>query len=149
MKRDFSKWEALLAASLVKEFEGLRLEAYRCPAGVPTIGYGHTQGVTMGTRIDEEQANRFLTIDLESHQRKASKYVHVQVTRGQFIALLDFIFNLGVGAFASSTLLKKLNSGDARGASEEFPKWVNSNGKVLQGLVRRRKRERQIFNEVD
>lgn len=145
MKRDFAKWEVLCCAPLVKAMEGLSLEAYVCPAGVATIGYGHTKGVTLGTRVTKEQADVMLSEDLERFKAQASRYVKVQVTKGQFIALLDFVFNLGVGAFRGSTLLKKLNDGDVMGASDEFPKWVHANGKVLQGLAKRRALERQYF----
>ena len=145
MKRDFSKWEVLCAAPLVKDREGLKLEAYICPAGVPTIGYGHTKGVVLGTRITKEQADQMLTLDLERFKAQVAKCVKVQVTKGQFIALMDFVYNLGAGALRSSTLLKKFNSGDVMGASEEFGKWVHANGKVLQGLVARRAKEREYF----
>lgn len=149
MKRGFSKWEVLCAAPLVKEMEGLKLEAYICPAGKATIGYGHTGGVQLGTRITKEDADKMLTLDLEKFKAQVAKYVHVQVTRGQFIALLDFVFNLGSRSLITSTLLKKFNDGDVRGAADEFPKWVHANGKVLQGLVKRRAKEREFFlNEV-
>lgn len=145
MKRDFARWDVLTAAPLVKEQEGLKLEAYICPAGKPTIGYGHTSDVVLGTRISKEQADQMLTVDLERFKAQASKYVKAQVTRGQFIALLDFVYNLGVGALRESTLLKKLNAGDVMGASDEFPRWVHAGGKVLQGLVKRRAKERSYF----
>lgn len=149
MKRDFAKWEVLCAAPLVKDREGLKLEAYICPAGKPTIGYGHTQGVVLGTRITKEQADQMLTVDLERFKAQVARCVKVQVTKGQFIALLDFAYNLGVGALRSSTLLKRFNSGDVMGAADEFPKWVHANGKVLKGLVTRRAMEREYFlNEV-
>ena len=145
MKRDFIKWEVLTAAPLVKECEGLRLEAYVCPAGVPTIGYGHTAGVKLGTRITQADADRMLTIDLEKYKKQAAKFIHVQVTRGQFIALLDFAYNLGVKALSESTLLKKFNAGDTEGAAEEFAKWVYCAGKVSKGLTLRRRKEKNYF----
>ena len=145
MKRDFIKWEVLTAAPLVKESEGLRLEAYVCPAGVPTIGYGHTAGVKLGTRITQADADRMLTLDLEKYKAQAAKYIHRQVTRGQFIAILDFAYNLGVRALASSTLLKLFNNGDTEGAAEQFSKWVYAAGKVAPGLVARRKKEKKYF----
>lgn len=145
MKREFEKWEALRAAQLVKQFEGLRLVSYKCPAGIWTIGYGHTGGVTMGERVSPEQADRMLSEDLERFQRRAEKFVKVPVTCGQFQAILSFIFNVGVRAFSGSTLLKKLNDGDEQGAADEFPKWCHANGKVLPGLVERRRIEREVF----
>ena len=107
-KRDFSKWEPLIAAALVKEFEGLRLEAYLCPAGVPTIGYGHTAGVRLGTRISAEQADQLLTVDLERVRLQLLQSVKVPVSEGQFKALLSFAYNVGVAAVKDSTLLKYL-----------------------------------------
>ena len=145
MRRDFSKWEVLCAAPFIKEMEGLKLEAYICPAGKPTIGYGHTGDVQLGTRITKEDADKMLTLDLEKFKAQVRKYVHVQVTKGQFIALLDFAFNLGSRSLITSTLLKKLNDGDVRGAADEFPKWVHASGKVLPGLVKRRAKEREFF----
>lgn len=145
MKRDFIKWEVLCAAPLVKAMEGLSLEAYVCPAGVKTIGYGHTGKVQLGTRVTKEQADELLAEDLEKFKKQVARSVKVQVTKGQFIALLDFAYNLGARALATSTLLKKFNEGDTLGAADEFKKWVHASGKVLQGLVKRRAAERQFF----
>ena len=144
-KREFSQWEAMLAAPLVKEFEGLRLEAYLCPAGVPTIGYGHTGDVRLGERVTKDQADRMLTEDLEKFKLQMRKYVKVPVTRGQFIALLDFCFNFGATKLKGSTLLKYLNLGREDLAANEFRKWKYSNGKVLEGLAKRRAREEELF----
>lgn len=144
-KRDFSKWEPLIAAALVKEFEGLRLEAYLCPAGVPTIGYGHTSGVRLGTRISAEQADRFLTVDLERVRRQLASAVKVPVTRGQFIALLSLGFNVGDVARKCPRLMAALNRGDVMTAAREFLDVCTVKGKVLPGLVRRRAREAEVF----
>ena len=156
MKRDFSKWEVLCAAPLVKDREGLKLEAYICPAGVPTIGYGHTKGVVLGTRITKEQADQMLTLDLERFKAQVAKCVKVQVTKGQFIALMDFVYNLGAGALRESTLLKLLNQGDYYGAAEQFKRWIyitktNAEGQSvkerMKGLIERRALERKYFLE--
>lgn len=156
MKRDFSKWEVLCAAPLVKDREGLKLEAYICPAGKPTIGYGHTKGVKLGTRITKEQADQMLTVDLERFKAQASRYIKVPVTKGQFIALMDFVYNLGVGSLRESTLLKLLNQGDYLGASEQFQRWVwvtttNKEGQTvkerMKGLIERRALEKKYFLE--
>lgn len=144
-KRDFSKWEPLIAAALVKEFEGLRLEAYLCPAGVPTIGYGHTAGVRLGTRISAEQADQLLTVDLERVRLQLLQSVKVPVSEGQFKALLSFAFNFGAAAVKDSTLLKYLNAGKFEAAQREFSRWVYSKGERLPGLERRRKREAKVF----
>ncbi len=143
--REFSRWEPMLAASLVKEFEGCSLEAYRCPAGVLTIGYGHTGDVEPGRRIDAHQADVILTSDLETTALRLRKAVTVPVTLGQFKAILSFAFNVGASACRDSTLLRKLNAGDLEGAAAEFPKWVYADGKKLAGLVTRRKREAEVF----
>ena len=97
-KRSFDRWEPMIAAGLVKEFEGLRLEAYLCPAGVPTIGYGHTRGVRLGTKISAEQADQLLTVDLERVRLQLMQSVKVPVSEGQFKALLSFAYNFGAAA---------------------------------------------------
>lgn len=130
---------------LIKAFEGLRLNAYRCPAGVPTIGYGHTKDVVMGTKITAEDAEELLRGDLEVFEDGVAEAVKLSLTQGQFDALVSFSFNLGVGALRKSTLLKKLNMGDIEGAADEFLKWNRAGGKVLPGLVKRRKAERELF----
>lgn len=133
---------------LIKQFETLYLTAYRCPAGVPTIGYGHTgPGVEYGDKISEEEANRLLTSDLYRFEQRASKLVKVPVTRSMFDALVSFDFN--TGALHTSTLLKKLNERDYIGAADEFPKWrkatVSGVKVTLRGLVRRRYAEAALF----
>lgn len=143
--REFSKWEPMLAASLVKEFEGLELTAYRCPAGVLTIGYGHTKDVNPGERISSHQADVMLTSDLELTALRLRNAVRVPVTLGQFKAILSFAFNVGAGACRDSTLLRLLNAGDADGAAQQFARWVRVNGEISKGLVNRRKREAEVF----
>ena len=144
-KRSFDRWEPMIAAGLVKEFEGLRLEAYLCPAGVPTIGYGHTAGVRLGTRISAEQADQLLTMDLERVRLQLLQSVKVPVSEGQFKALLSFAFNVGAAAVKDSTLLKYVNAGKFEAAEREFSRWVYSNDERLPGLVRRRTREAAVF----
>lgn len=127
-----------LLLNKIIDFEGCKLTAYRCPAGVWTIGVGHTKGVKQGQKITEAQAISLLKGDL----LPCEKYVNdlgVCKTQGQFDALVDFCFNLGTGALGRSTLLKFIRQGKAeqyiRG---EFAKWVKSGGKTLAGLVKRR-----------
>lgn len=132
--------------NLIKHFEGFEAKAYLCPAGVLTIGYGHTKGVKQGMIISEKEAEELLKGDLEHSENAVNKLVKVEVTQGMFDALVSFVFNLGEGNFGSSTLLKKLNSKDYYGASEEFKKWRLAGGEVLDGLVRRRAAERNLFN---
>jgi len=132
---------------LVKEFEGLRLKAYRCPAGVLTIGYGHTGGVREGQVITEAEAEELLKKDLLIFERGVKNYVKVPLTDNQFSALVSFAYNVGLGAFGKSTLLRKINSRDYNGAAAEFARWNRGGGKILPGLVRRREAEKALFNK--
>lgn len=130
---------------LIKQFEGCRLTAYLCPAGVWTIGYGHTGSVNKGDAIDEDEADILLRADLRRFERSVSKLVGVPLSQGQFDALVSFAFNLGGGALQRSTLRQKLNRGDYDGAAEQFMKWTRAGGRVLAGLVRRRQAEYELF----
>ena len=132
---------------LIKRFEGVRLHAYKCPAGVPTIGYGHTVGVRMGQSITLAQAEQLLRDDLPIYEVGVLSFVKQPLTQGQFDALVSFAFNLGVGALGKSTLMRRLNAGDYAGAAGEFGKWVNAGGIRLRGLVLRREAERALFIE--
>ncbi|MFC5358039.1 lysozyme [Azospirillum himalayense] len=137
------------ALALVRHFEGLYLSAYLCPAGVPTIGYGHTAGVRMGQTIDGLQAEVFLRADMADAARDVDRLVKVLLTDQQRGALASFVFNLGAGALQSSTLLRLLNQGDYAGAAKEFPKWVYATvdgiKTQLPGLVKRRAAEAKLF----
>lgn len=146
MKKKFSEYDVSEAIEIVRAFEGERLKAYQCSAGVWTIGVGHTKGVKEGDRITLEQSDELLKSDLEGFKREMIPLVDVEVTRGQFVALLSFVFNLGTKAFMTSTLRKKLNKGDFEGASFEFLKWKFVNGEEVRGLLNRRKAERELFN---
>lgn len=134
---------------IIKEFEGLRLEAYKCPADVWTIGYGHTRGVIPGDVITKKEAEAFLSEDVEDAESAVNEYVNVKLNQNQFDALVSFVYNLGAGNFKSSTLLRKLNQGDYLGAANEFERWNKAGGKVLNGLVRRRKAESNLFIGVE
>lgn len=133
------------ALALIKISEGFKLEAYKCPADVWTIGYGHTKGVKPGMRITASQADKFLDEDIAEASKQINKVVKVPLNNNQFSALVSFVFNLGIGNFSKSTLLKKINNGDFKAASLEFGKWVYSGGKKLKGLERRRTAEKRIF----
>lgn len=130
---------------LIKQFEGLRLAAYLCPAQVWTIGYGHTAGVMQGDVIIEEQADAFLRHDLAASELAVSRRVTAPLNQNQFDALVSFTFNLGAGNFSRSTLLNKLNVGDYAGAGDEFLRWDRAGGEKLPGLTRRREAERDLF----
>ena len=131
---------------LIKNFEGCRLEAYKCPAGVWTIGYGHTGAeVHAGLKITQEQANKYLKNDLLIHCNNVSRLVKKPLTQNQFDALVSFEYNVGYGNFASSTMLKLLNQGKYSEAALQFGRWVYANKKVLAGLVKRRQAEKDLF----
>lgn len=132
---------------LIKQFEGLRLEAYEDSVGVLTIGYGHTLNVKAGDTCDEADAEYLLRQDLADAEGAVHSLVRVPLNQNQLDALLSFVFNLGRGNLAKSTLLKKLNASDYAGASLEFTKWNRAGGQVLKGLTRRREAEQALFNE--
>jgi len=130
---------------LIKSFEGLHLKAYLCPANKWTIGYGHTFFAEEGMEITEERAEDLLRFDLEYFEESVALLLTVPVRQNQFDALVSFTFNLGVGALKRSTLLRKLNANDDYGAAQEFLRWNKAGGKVLDGLIRRRKAEKELF----
>lgn len=130
---------------IIKDFEGCRLTSYLCPAGVWTIGYGHTTGVKPGMRITNADAERLLRQDLVRFENAVTQLVKVSVTPNQFSALVSFAYNVGVGALKNSTLLRKLNGKNYRGAADEFLRWNKASGKVLPGLTKRRNAERDLF----
>ena len=130
---------------LIKKYEGCVLKSYKCPSGVWTIGYGHTNGVKSGMQITKAQALDYLKQDLSVFEKAVTNYVKVPLNQNQFDALVSFSFNCGSGALKTSTLLQKLNSSDYNGAANEFLKWNKSNGKVLNGLAKRREEEKELF----
>ena len=132
--------------SLIKEFEGLSLDAYLCSAGVLTIGYGHTGGVQKGDRITEKKAEELLQDDLKKFENGVLRLVRVPLNQNQFDALVSFAFNLGVGNLGKSTLLRKLNDRDFKGAAAEFVRWNKAGGRELAGLTRRRNAEAELFS---
>ena len=127
-----------LLLNKIIDFEGCKLTAYRCPAGVWTIGVGHTRGVKQGQKITEAQAISLLKGDLLPCENYVNN-LGVCKTQGQFDALVDFCFNLGTGALGRSTLLKFIRQGKAEQCIRgEVAKWVKSGGKTRAGLVKRR-----------
>lgn len=132
--------------SFTECFEGCSLEAYQDSGGVWTIGYGHTgPTVKKGSTITKFQAEVYLVQDIMSASTTVNHLVNVPLTQGQFDALVDFVFNVGRGAFVESTLLSKLNQGDLDGAAAEFDKWDHVGGKIVAGLLRRRQAETEEF----
>jgi lysozyme len=137
------------AVDLIKSSESFSPTAYLCPVGIPTIGYGHTAGVLSADvgnrRITEAMGEQLLCDDLAIFCDAVEKLIKVSLTDGQFGALVSLAFNIGVGAFKKSTLLRRLNAGDFTGAAEQFSVWNKGGGRVLPGLVKRRESERILF----
>ncbi len=133
------------AYSLIRRFEGLRLAAYLCPAGVWTIGYGHTSNVLSGKVITKELAEEFLRQDIEA----VENIVNAEcpgLRQCQFDALVSFVFNVGVGNFRKSTLLKKVKANpDDNSIMDEFLRWVYAKGVVQLGLQKRRLAEMRLY----
>ena len=130
---------------LIRRFEGLELCAYRCPAGVWTIGYGHTgPDVEPGLTITADRAQELLRADLLRFEEGVAKSAG-DCTQGQHDALVSFAFNLGLGALRSSTLLKKHRAGEHRLAAAEFARWIHAGGRKLPGLVKRRAAEAALY----
>ncbi|MFT2793678.1 lysozyme [Serratia sp. T13T92] len=136
--------------ALIKQFEGCKLKAYQDSVGVWTIGYGWTQAVDgkqikAGMTIDQATADRLLKCGVVQYEQGVNQLVKTTINQQQFDALVSFAYNLGTRSLSTSTLLKKLNAGDKQGAANEFGKWVNAGGARLNGLVKRRAAERELF----
>jgi len=135
---------ASLATGTIAYFEGTRTEAYRDPAGIPTICTGHTEGVVMGQVRSLNECQRLLQADVETAMASVLVLTRVPVNAHELAAYTSFVFNVGHGNFARSTLLKRLNAGDRAGACEELKRWVYAKGRKLAGLVKRRDAEYQL-----
>ena len=135
---------------LICEFEGKRLVAYDDGVGVWTIGFG-TIKYPSGNRVKKgdtctlEQAKEYMRHDLIEFEHAVNSSVKAPLTQNQFDALVSLAYNIGSSAFKSSTLVKKLNTGDYQGAADQFNVWINAGGKRMQGLVNRRDREKLLF----
>ena len=136
---------------LIKQFESFRAAPYLCSAGVPTIGYGTTvypNGIKVklsDQKITQQLAETFLQHHVNAIEKDVLSLVKVPLTQNQFDALVSFAYNVGLGAFRDSTLLKLLNSGDIDGTSKQFERWNKAGGKVSNGLTRRRNAEKALF----
>lgn len=139
------------AVALIKRWEGCRLEAYPDPAtgGDPwTIGWGATgYGVRKGLRWTQAQADDQLAFDVERFMRGVRESVRRPVSDNQLGAMTSLAYNIGIGAFRRSTLLRMVNAGDKEGAAKQFDRWNKANGRVMKGLVRRRADERAVFEQ--
>ena len=133
---------------LIKQFEGLRLKAYKCPAGVWTIGYGHTKTAKPNLVITEAEATKLLIKDLAWVEAAVNNHVTVYLSQSQYDALCSFTYNVGATALKRSTLVHLLNAGDYEGAERQFKRWNKVSGKALKGLTRRRKAEEALFASV-
>ena len=136
---------------LIKRFEGLKLKAYLCPAGLATIGYGSTwyengSRVQMGDVITIERADKLLINTVNHFEKQVDTVVTAPVNANQLGALTSFAFNVGMGNFRKSTLLRKVNANpNDQTIRAEFMKWIRANGKVLTGLQRRREAESALY----
>jgi lysozyme len=134
--------------NLTKQFEGCQLTAYQDQVGVWTIGYGHTgSGVVSGLAITQDQAVALLVSDVAAAAAFVNNAVTIELQQNEFDALVDFVFNLGRGAFAGSTLLKNLNAGQFDAAAAQFALWDHAGGQVVAGLLRRRQAEAALFQQ--
>ena len=139
------------AIDLIKRFEGFEPKAYKDAVGVWTIGYGTTKraGVGIdpkpGMEITQDDAERYLQLTVQKFAAQIEDMIDVPVSENQFGALVSLAYNIGPGAFAKSTVLKRLNASDYAGAADAILMWDKAGGKVLRGLVNRRKAERELF----
>jgi lysozyme len=132
--------------ALIRKSEGLRLKAYRCPAGVLTIGYGHTgPDVRENKKITHDEAEALLQTDITHAADSVLELTGGNVSQGQLDALTSFVFNLGAGRLRTSTLLKKHRAGNYTGAAAEFGRWIYADGRVEPGLIKRRAAETHIY----
>jgi len=141
---------------LIYSFEGLhrslgdgRYAAYRCPAGVWTIYAGATEGVKPGMIVTTEQGEEMFAKEIAKFEKGVERLVTVELTQNQYDALVSLSYNIGLGALGRSTVLRKLNKGDYEGAAEAFHMWRRGGGRVLPGLVSRRRREAALFLKPD
>ncbi|MCA3555315.1 lysozyme [Aestuariivirga sp.] len=136
--------------ALIRRFEGFRANAYRCPAGVWTIGYGHTSqagppAVKPGMQLGEEEADRILKDDVRRFADEVGALLAREVSGAQFSALVSFAYNVGIPAFRSSSVLRAVNAGRFHDVPARLRLWVKGGGRVLPGLERRRAAEAELF----
>lgn len=136
---------------LVKKYEGLCLHAYLCPAGKPTVGYGHTKGVTMDSWVSADEAEELLHEDLREAGEHVERLIAVPLNDNQYAALASFVFNFGPQRLLTSTMRRRLNAGDYGAVPDQLPLWVWSTDrktgkkKIEQGLVKRRAAEAELW----
>lgn len=130
---------------LIKRWEGCRTTAYKCPAGVWTVGYGHTVTAKVGMSISYDKAEELLRQDLQRFEKAVKTLAKVPLSQNQFDALVSFTYNVGVKAFGDSTLLSLLNQKKYLPSADQFSRWTKAGSKTLPGLVLRRSEERDLF----
>lgn len=143
--------------NLIKGFESLRLDVYKCPAGIPTVGFGHVvlpnEPYRLKQKITLDDAMRLLRSDCAKFEKAVSAAIKVPLSQNQFDACVSLAFNIGADAFASSSVAREINRGNFESAAERFLLWrfatVNGKKTVLRGLVRRREAERELFLKTD
>lgn len=131
--------------SLIKKFEGCELEAYLCPAGVWTIGYGHTKDVKEGDKINKEEADYLLQEEMIEYESYINDFVEVPLNQNQFDALCSWVYNLGPTNLKNSTMLRVLNEEKYADVPQEIKRWNKAGGEVLDGLIKRREAEAKMF----
>lgn len=135
---------AAVCCALVGGFEGLRQVAYLDPVGIPTACFGETKGIKLGMRFTRQECEGMLIESLIAHERGMMACTKVDLPDDRYVALLSFTYNVGVGNYCGSTLVKKLNAGDVRGACDQLTRWTRAKGIELPGLVKRRAAEREL-----
>jgi lysozyme len=135
--------------ALIRRFEGFSPHIYLCPAGKPTIGYGHVirKDEQVNPPIGQDEADKLLKNDVEIAEQAINRLVRTGLNQPQFDALVSFVYNIGIQAFEKSTLLRMLNRKEYQGAAQEFCRWVYVNGRRSKGLLRRRDAETMLFQE--
>lgn len=140
--------------ALIRAYEGFRGQAYRCPAGILTIGYGHTSmagppDVRAGMRMNKAQAEAVLAADVAVFASEIARFIRVELSGNQFSALVSFAYNAGTGAFRKSSVLAAVNRGDFDSVPRRLNLWVKAGGRTLPGLVKRRASEGQLFQRAE
>lgn len=145
--KNFGEYSAEVAMDFIEAWEGCKLTAYKCPAGIWTIGVGHTKDVTEHDEITYEQSRELLRKDIEAVVKALAPFVNVHVTEGQYVALVSLAFNVGASYVVHNCprLMRALNAGDVEQAAHQFLDITKAGGKELPGLVRRRKSEAKLF----
>jgi lysozyme len=133
---------------LIESFEGLKLTSYQDQRGIWTIGYGSTTDVWPNMTITQQEADDRLGIDLHNAEQAIYKNIQIPLNQNQFDALVSLVYNIGVGAFKKSTLLKLIDRADFQGAANQFLAWDKTNGVINEGLVNRRSVERNLFMQA-